>query len=187
MRKQVFVSALVGALVLFVWTFIVNALFGFNVRYNMKKIPNEREVYTTLKINVTEPGRYLCNPALTSEGKFPDNEPVFSIRYSGVGHEAAGFGEIIGFIELLLLPLIGAWMLSKTSESYRSRLINRIGFFVIIGVLVAITGDIRSFGIGGSPLNVALLFAAKTVMTWTVVGMAIAPLMGPERRMQPTS
>jgi hypothetical protein len=187
MRKQVFVSGLVGALVLFIWTAVVNGLLGFNASYSMKQIPKEREVYAALKATITEPGRYLCNPALTPDGKFPGNEPVFGIQYSGVGHDAAGLGEILGLVEFLILPLIGAWMLSKTSERYRSRLISRVGFFVSIGVLVAIAGDLRSFGIGGSPLNVALVFAAHTLVTWTIVGLAIASLMGPGRRVQSTA
>jgi len=179
MKKKIFISALVGAIVLMVWTVVVNGIFGFNARLNMKHPPNEREVYSFLKATITEPGRYLCNPALTSDGRFPDNEPVFGIQYSGVGHEAAGLGAILGFLQFLIVPLIGAWMLSKTSEQFQSRFINRTLFFVIIGCLLAITADLGSFGIGGSPLTVALLFAARTVVTWTILGLVIASIMRP--------
>jgi len=170
---------LVGAVVLIVWTFVLNGVLGFNARLNMNRGPNEPEVYSVLKATITEPGRYLCNPALTSDGRFPDNEPVFGIQYAGVGHEAAGLGAILGLFQFLIVPLLGAWMLSKTSEKYRSRFINRAGFFVIIGVLVAITGDLSSFGIGASPLTVSLIFAVRTIVTWTIVGTAIASIMRP--------
>jgi len=52
-------------------------------------------------------------------------------------------------------------------------------FFVVIGFLLAIAGDLGGFGIGGSPLSLALLFAARTVVTWIVVGLAIASIMRP--------
>lgn len=179
MHKRVIVSGLVGAAVLVIWTFVLNGVLGFNARLTMKQIPNEREVHDLLKATISEPGRYLCNPALTPDGRFPDNEPVFGIQYSGFGHEAAGTGVILGLLQFLLAPLVGAWMLSKTSERYHSRLVNRVGFFVIIGFLLAVTGDLGGFGIGGSPPTVSLLLAARTVATWAVVGVAIASLMRP--------
>jgi hypothetical protein len=179
MKKKVFVSGLVGAAVLIVWTFVLNGILGFNARLTMKQVPNERDVYNMLKTTITEPGRYLCNPALTSDGRFPENEPVFGIQYSGIGHEAAGLGALLGLLQFLILPLIGAWMLSKTSERFRSRFINRVGFFAVIGSLVAITGDLGTFGIGGSPLTVAFLFAVRTIVTWTIIGSAMAALMRP--------
>lgn len=182
MCKKVFVSGLVGAIVLLIWTFVINGLLGFNARFSMKQVPNEREVYAMLKNTIAEPGRYLCNPALTSDGRFPDNEPVFGIQYSGVGHEAARAGLIFGLFEFLIAPLIGAWMLSRTSEQYRSRFFNRVWFFIAIGLLLAITGDLHNFGIGGSPLALVLLFAARTVVTWTIVGIAVASIMRPVRQ-----
>jgi hypothetical protein len=177
MMKKVFVSGLVGAVVLLVWTFVLNGILGFNARLTMKQVPNEREVYNMLKTTITEPGRYLCNPALTSDGRFPENEPVFGIQYSGVGHEAAGLGVILGLLQFLIVPLIGAWILSITSEQFRSRFLNRVLFFLVIGVLLAIAGDLSSFGIGGSPLTVALIFAARTIVTWTILGLVIGAIM----------
>jgi hypothetical protein len=186
MMKKVFVSGLAGAVVLLVWTFVLNGILGFNARLSMKEVPNEREVYNMLKATITEPGRYLCNPALTSDGRFPENEPVFGIEDSGVGHEAAGLGAILGLLQFLIVPLIGAWMLSKTSERFGSRFVNRVWLFVVIGFLVAITGDLSSFGIGGTPLTVALIFAARTIVTWTILGLVIAALMRPRHQTEST-
>ncbi|MGA9117653.1 MAG: hypothetical protein WB626_12850 [Bacteroidota bacterium] len=186
MNRRVLVSGLVGALVLLIWTFVLNGILGFNARWNMMHVPNERAVHAMLKTTITEPGRYLCNPALTPDGRFPDNEPVFGILYSGAGHEAAGLGAIFGLLQFLVAPMIGAWMLSRTSEPYRSRFRNRALFFVIIGLLVAFTGDLNSFGIGGSPLSVALILAARTVLTWTIMGVVIASIMGPVRQVEST-
>ncbi|MCU0640360.1 MAG: hypothetical protein MUF59_10925 [Candidatus Krumholzibacteria bacterium] len=185
MVKKVFVSGLVGAVVLLVWTFVLNGIFGFNARLSMKQVPDEREVYNVLRATITEPGRYLCNPALTSDGRFPGNEPVFGIQYSGFGHEAAGLGVISGLLQFLVVPLIGAWMLSITSEQFRSRFLNRALFFAVIGFLLAVTGDLNSFGIGASPLTVALIFAARTIVTWTILGLVIAALMRPVRQTRP--
>ncbi len=53
----------------------------------MKQIPNERQVYEMLKENIVAPGKYICNPALTSEGRFPANEPVLGVLYGSEGVE----------------------------------------------------------------------------------------------------
>lgn len=164
MMKKVLVSAFAGAVILLLWSFVLNVVLGFNARLNMKQIPNEREVYALLKTSITEPGRYLCNPALTPDGRFPDNEPVFGIQYAGVGHEAAGLGAVLDLLQFLIVPLIGAWMLSTTSDVFRSRFINRVGFFVVLGLLEAVTNDLNSYGIGASPLQAALLFALALLL-----------------------
>ena len=182
MMKKIFISGLAGAVVLLVWTFILNGLLGFNARLSMKQVPYEQKVYDMLKATISEPGRYLCNPALTPDGRFPENEPVFGIHYSGVGHEAAGLGALFGLLQFLIVPFIGAWLLSKTCDHFQSRFINRLWFFVVIGFLVAITGDLSSFGIGGSPLTVALIFAARTMVTWVLIGTVIATLMRPQQQ-----
>lgn len=179
MDRKILFAGLAGAFVLLLWTFILNVLFGFNTRFTMTPVPNEREVYSLLSRSITEPGRYLCSPALTPDGGFPEHEPVFGISYAGLGHEAAGTGELLGLAEILIAPLIGAWMLSRTSDQFRSRFSRRLGFFIALGLLLALTGDLQSFGIGGSPVSLALLLALRTLVTWTIIGAVVASLMGP--------
>ena len=115
MLKKVIVSGLLGGVVLVVWTFTVNGILGFRSNVDMKPIRNERQVYECLKGSIVEPGRYICNPELTLSGTFPGEEPVFSIHYSGMGHESAGGQVLVQLAVFLLAPMIGAWMLSVTS------------------------------------------------------------------------
>ena len=88
MFKNIIIAGLLGGLTLMIWILLINGIFGFRNQIDMKQVPNEQQVYELLKSNVVEPGRYLCNPELTSSNMFPDNEPVFSILYGGMGHEA---------------------------------------------------------------------------------------------------
>lgn len=86
----------------------------------MRQLPAEPQVYETLKEHVRTPGRYTVNPQLTAEGRFPDDQPVFSVLYGGVGHEAAGSLMLLGLVLFLLTPMIGAWMLTQTSTRAKS-------------------------------------------------------------------
>ena len=180
MVKKIIVSGLLGGIVLMIWTFVVNVIFGFNSSINMKQIPNERQVYAILKDNIVQPGKYICNPELTSERRFPDQEPVFSILYGGVGHEAAGGLMLVGLVVFFLAPLIGAWLLSQTSGRVLSSYLRKVLFFVAIGLLFAIFTDLTNFGIGNYPLQDALIQAVHHIIVWTIVGLVVAWRMKPE-------
>jgi len=150
---------------------------------DMKHFSNERQVYEILKENIIEPGRYICNPELTSEKPFPDGEPVFSILYSGVGHESAGGMMLVELLLFFLAPIIASWLLSQTSERILSSYARKVFFFTGIGLLFAIFGDLTNFGIGDYPLSDSLIFALHNIIVWTVVGLVVAWKMKPEKKM----
>ena len=170
MLKTVFWAGLLGALAMIAFSFLVNGVFGLNSRLNMKPLPAEREVYEVLRKGVTQPGHYICNPALTAEGRFPDREPVFTIVNSGFTHGAAGayllwdlgFPMVAAFIATALLAMASPRVLA----SYARKTL----FFVLIGLLFGLLADIRS----DYPLADALLKAAYDIMFWTVSGLVVA-------------
>lgn len=175
--KRVIFSGLVGWVVLAVWTFAVNGIFGFKSRMDMKQIVNERQVYDVLKDNVVEPGRYMCNPEMTQTG-FPDNQPAFSIQYAGFGHESAAQESVIHLVLALLASMTATWMLSMTSEGVLRSYAKRVLFFAAIGLFLAASSEMPKFGIGGYPLNNAFILAIHAIIQWTVVGLVVAWRMG---------
>jgi hypothetical protein len=180
MFKKVIIAGLLGGLTLMIWTLLINGIFGFRNRIDMKQVPNERQVYEILKQNIVDPGRYLCNPELTSTNTFPENEPVFSILYGGVGHEAAGVKSML--VDLLIAffsTTIGAWLLSLTSNKILSSYPRKIFFFTIIGVLIAFYIDLNNFGIGNYPFKDALTLALQNIIVWTIVGLVISVIIRP--------
>jgi hypothetical protein len=181
MTRKVIIAGLFGAAVLIVWTFVVNGLFRFQASIDMRQIPGEAQVYEILKEHIADPGRYVVNPSLTAEGRFPDEEPVFSVLYGGMGHEAAGGHMLIGLIVFLLAPMVAAWMLSQTSERVMRSYSRKVLFFVGIGLLFATFGDLMKYGIGGYPARDVALLAAHKIVLWTVVGLVVAWRLKPSR------
>jgi len=178
--KRVVVAGVMGSVALIVWTFVVNGILGFQARIDMKQIPAEREVYETLKAHIVEPGRYVCNPGLTAERRFPEGEPVFSVLYGGVGHEAAGGLMLVGLGVFLLAPIVAAWMLSQASTRVLSSYPRKVLFFAGIGLLFALFTDLTSFGIGDYPVGDAILLASNHLIVWTLIGLVVAWRMQPE-------
>jgi hypothetical protein len=180
MIKRVLLCGLLGGFVLFAWAVISNGIFGLRTRIEMKRIPAERQVYEVLKGSITDPGRYVCNPQITSSEVFPGGEPVFSIQYSGFGHEAAGRVFVVQLLIAVVAPMIAAGMLSVASARILSRYSWKVLFFATLGLLIAVFSDLMKFDIGAYPLNHALLLAANDIISWVLVGLAVAWLIKPE-------
>ena len=174
MMKKVFIAGLMGWIVLTAWGFIVNGIFGFQARIDLNYLEAEQQVYEVLQEHVIEPGRYVVNPELTAEQRFPEGEPVFSVLYGGVGHESAGSIVLIQFATNFLVVLIAAWMLSVTSDRVLASYPRKVMFFSAIGLLFALFTDIGSYGIGGYPSGDAAMVAASHVVMWTAVGLVVA-------------
>jgi len=174
MIKRILLPAALGFLVLFVWTFLVNGMFGFNARLTMNTPPDEVAVYEMLKEHIVDGGVYISNPQADPEVGFPWGEPVFSISYAGFGHEAAGRMQLVRMVVAFSSMLLVAGLLSVTSPRVRSRYTTRVLFVVGLGVLVVLLADIPRLGIGGYPVNTALLFAANRIVLWTLIGLVMA-------------
>jgi hypothetical protein len=173
MVKRVIIAGLFGGLVMIGWTFVVNGIFGFRVALDMNRITNERQVYELLEASIREPGRYICNPEVTGSG-FPPNRPVFSVIYGGVGHEAAGMTSLIHLPIAFVAPMIVAWMLLQASSQVLSRYSRKVFFFTAVGVLLGLLGRAADFGIGGYPLQSALILFVHEIALWTAIGLVMA-------------
>jgi hypothetical protein len=174
MLKKVIVSGFLGGVVLVAWTFAANGILGFRSNVDRKPILNERQVYECLKGNILQPGRYICNPEPTLPGRFPGQEPVYSITYSGIGHDSAGRLMLVQLGLFFLAPMIGAWMLSLASERVLTSYPRKVLFFVAIGLLFAVFGTLTHYGIDSYPLRDALKLAAYDLIAWTLVGLVVA-------------
>jgi hypothetical protein len=174
MLKRVIGAGLSGGVVLIVWTFVFNAVLGFQSSLDMNRIPAEGLVYELLQEHFIEPGRYICNPAPTSGEQVQGEGPVFTVLYSGVGHEAAGTLMWISLVLFFLTPLIAAWMLSQTSRRIQSSYALKVIYFVVLGLFIALVKDVPKFGIGGYPLADAMAFAVNDIAMWTLVGLVVA-------------
>lgn len=177
--KRVVVAGVLGGVVIMVWMILVNGILGFNSRINMKRIAEERTVYETLKNNIIEPGRYVCNPEGTPSG-FPPYEPVFSILYGGMGHEAAGRNMLIQLPFFFIAPMVAAWMLSVTSKKTLASLPRKVAFVACVGVLLGVWGHLGNYGIGGYPLESTIALTAHDIILWALVGLVLAWRIQPE-------
>lgn len=173
MARRVIMSGILGGIVMMLWAFVANAGFGLRPRVEMRRVSEEARLYQVLKETVSEPGGYVVNPALTSEGRFPEGEPVFAVRYGALGHGAAGWTMLWQLALWMAASAIAAWL--------SSRVTGRVRFFVVLGLLFAVFSELPRLDVAGYPLGSVLLLAANTLVAWTLAGLVIAWQMRPAR------
>jgi hypothetical protein len=174
MKGRVIGAGVLGALVMFVAAFVVNGFFGFTAGLELRPLPNEAAVYAVLKEAIVEPGGYVANPAVVPGRGFPANEPVFRIRYAGVGHEAAGRLQLLRLVVILVATTLAAWIASMASGRVLSSYARRFGFFVLMGLWLAVFSDLPQHDIGSHPWRSAVALAAYDLALWALAGAVMA-------------
>jgi hypothetical protein len=177
MVKRLFLAGTAGGLAVILLSIVVNGVFGFRSRVDLNRIADERRVYDVLKECILKPGAYMCNPQEEAGRGFPPGEPVFSIRYGGMGHESAGMLFLLDLAIAFATAILAAWLLSLASDRVLRGYLRSAGFVALIGLVVALFGDLPKMGIGGYPPESALLLSAYDIVSWAVCGLVIAWLM----------
>ena len=124
----------------------------------------------------------MCNPEVSAEQRFPGDDPIFAVQYSGLGHADAGQEMLAGLILMFAAPLVGAVLLAGASRRIMSRYAVRLLFFSGIGLVAAMFGIMARFGLAGHPMGSALALALHDLAAWVVAGLLVAWLLKPAAR-----
>jgi hypothetical protein len=176
MKKEVWVAGLWGALILFVWLFISNAVIPFKSSLIHRTMPNQLEVLNALKASITEPGTYSCPYGSWDEmEKIPDyrDQPIFSITYNGYTHNTVTGITPRPFIAILVTAMVAAWMLSVTSTRIRSKYFMRVFFVAAIGLIVSLYGDLLQLDFGPQSKDYTMFLVVNDIITWILAGLVI--------------
>jgi len=174
MKGRVLSTGLLGAIVMVLAAFVVDGIFGFTARLELRPVPNEAAVYALLKESLVEPGGFIANPAVVPGQGFPANQPVYRIHNAGVGHEAAGRLQLLRLVTVLVATTLAAWIVSMASARVLTSYARRFGFFVLLGLWLAVFSDLPRYDIGGHPWTSAVALALFDLGLWTLAGAVMA-------------
>ena len=177
--RRVLTAGLLGSLVMVTWLVVVDGLFGLKRGIEMGQLPEERAVYAFLSDHVEVPGRYVLNPEVVPERGFPGDEPIFSVHYTGLGHDDAGQEVIVMLLVLFVSLTLGALLLANASNPILASYASRLGFFAAIGVVAALFGIGARFGLAAYSLGDASLLAVHDLAAWILAGLVVARLIRP--------
>ncbi len=179
--RRALVGGLAGGLVILALLVVVDGMLGFKRGIEMKRLPDERIVYAFLGEHVTEPGRFVFNPELLPDQRFPSDDPIFAVQYSGLGHDDAGQEVVLGLVVAFMAPFVGAWLLVNASSRVLSRYRLRVLFLAGIGVVVALLGTTARFGINSYPLGDAVALGLHDLASWVLAGLVVAWVVRPAK------
>jgi hypothetical protein len=177
MMKSIVMSAVAGAVVLGLSAVVANAVLGLRPMVDVRRAANMEQVYRALRANISSPGGYIVQSAASDVT--PTDDPVFGVRYSGIGHASAGLTLAVQFLSALVACALVAALLSTVSERVGSSYGRRVTFVAAMGIAFAVYGDLPKYDIGGYPAGSAALLAASTFVAWSLAGLAMAGILRP--------
>ncbi len=184
MDNRVFVAGLLGAVVIFVWSFLSWVVFPFHTM-TFNDIPNEDAVVTAIGDNITETGVYMY-PGFANDDSSMTAKHTMGPRIPFMVFHKEGAPEmppsifVFGFLFNFIAATIVAWMLSRCSADKLMRYGQRVLFVTMFGVFLAIFTDLMNWNYMQYPMNFVIVNAYDNVVTWALAGTVIAWRIDPK-------
>jgi hypothetical protein len=195
MNKRILLAGLLGGIALFIWGSFSHIVLGLG-SVGIKEIPRAQEamVKSSLRMALPESGFYFFPgmgiPAGASAQEKQAATKLYQEKYrqgpTGIlifhpqGAEVMTPGQLMIQLGLTVVEaLIAAWLLSLTNLTTMR---TRVGFVVVLGVLIALATNVEYWDWYGFPTNYTLAYMLDKVIGFAVVGLVIAAVT--RRRVQ---
>ena len=187
MNKRILWAGLLGGIALFMWGSFSHIVLGLG-SVGIKEIPRGQEaaIQSSLRTALPESGFYFFPGMGIPAGASADEKqaatklyqekyrqgPTGILIFHSQGAEIMTPGQLMIQLGLTIVEaLIGAWLLSLTSLTTLS---SRIGFVVVLGILMALATNVEYWDWYGFPMNYTLAYMLDKVIGFALVGLVVA-------------
>jgi len=182
---RVLLGGLVGGIIVFFWGAIAHMALPLGMM-GMSSIPDEEPVLAAMK-QIREPGLYMF-PGFSPSMSAQEREARFAKAKAGPsgilvitpsGAEAMTPRQLLTELASnMLAALVGAFLLSRITGSYPSRVVctGLMGVFSWLSIVVSY------WNWYGFPTAFALGEGITEVVGWLLAGLALAAIVGPPSR-----
>lgn len=172
MNKTLLKCAIVGGIIMF----LVSLVFWRAAFWHgeiMGTFQNQREVAEVIRKNVYENGVYVM-PGLTTSDERAQGLPlvVMGVRFEGARPTSFYFAGRV--IIKIIAAFIATWILLKTNIRKYTK---RVGFFVAIGILIAISAHLSFWLKGYHTVGYTLFSMIGVLVQWFVAGLVISKMI----------
>jgi len=177
MNKRVLLAGVLGALAMFVWTFIAHMALPLG-EAGIKQIDNEQPLLTTMQSTLSSHGIYMF-PNMPPGSDQSANEKKIASGPSGLliyfPNREFSFGQALGveFVTELVPVLIAVYMLSLTSIGTFA---GRVGFFALVGLIAVIATNVSYWNWYGFPMTYTLSYMFTGWMGYLCAGLVAAAM-----------
>lgn len=180
--KQIILSSIFAAIVVYVWMFISWAFLPWHAN-SFKNLPIADSLANRIKSSVTEQGiyRYPGIPTITSKEamnnlakKYSAGPVIPFMVYEPNGMDMVKPWEFAwGFIIDFLMALVAAVLLNFSTAKQKGFLI-RLGYVVLIAVFAALIGPLIQWNWMRFPTVYSFGVALDYILTWILAGTVLA-------------
>ena len=184
---RIFLAGVLGGLALFVWLSVAHILTPLG-ETGIEEIPNEQAVTSALKGNITHSGMYLfpgwgLPPDATHSQKMEAMKnmapkiaagPTGILVFHQTGEVMTGRQLGTEFITNVVQIFLGAFLLAQTSIR---RYISKLGFFLVLGIVAAISTNISYWNWYGFPASYTCAYIFTEVVGYLAAGLVVAAIV----------
>ena len=185
--KNVLIAALLGALTVFLFGFVVYGVLGLHLK-TISSFENPSAVAAMLKANAPEAGMYFLPNVSDAEGKMVEEDAYKAAAKAGPWamlsiHPAGRDMEDVtpmgrGFVIEFLAALVAACMVRnmRPNSSYGCRVL----LVASLGVFAGLVDPILNWNWLGDAISFSFFTAGMHVLTWLLGGLVIAKFAVPK-------
>jgi hypothetical protein len=175
--KKIVLASVLGALAMFVWTFIAHMLLPLG-EAGIKQIDHEDALLASMRSTIPDHGMYMFPnmPPGTDQSAY---EKKIASGPSGLliyfPSRSFNFGANLGteFVTEFLQSLVGVILLSLTGIStFRERL----GFFALVGLIAAFATNVSYWNWYGFPSTYTVSYMFTNWMAFVCAGLVAAAM-----------
>ncbi len=178
MNKRVLLAGVLGAVAMFLWTFVAHMLLPLG-EAGIQQISNEQALLTQMNSTISAPGMYMFpnmppgNDQAAYQQKI-ENGPSGMLIY--FPKRDFSFGKSLGieFGTELVQALIAAYLLSLTAIS---GLGGRLGFYAVVGLLAAFATNVSYWNWYGFANTYTAAYMFTGWVSYLCAGLAASIVM----------
>jgi hypothetical protein len=185
--KKILIGSFVGAIILFVWSFLAWAITPIHL-HTFMYTPAQDAILKTLEENNVETGAYGI-PMVDNRNvsgfdseyqkkseefmKANSSKPAATIQYRKEGYDMSAMTLIRGFLFDFLASLAACILLAPGFAAMNS-FFGRWWLVLLIGVVLAISGPLINFNWMGAPWQFTLDMVMDNLLNWGILGLWFA-------------
>ena len=184
--KKLFIGSLVGAIILFIWSFYAWAISSIHLHTYMHT-PLQDSIMNTLAENNMETGAYVMpmadNRNIDSKTEEYDKQSQ-ELMGAGMGKPSAvlyytkamefNMGTLLRGFLFEFLTVFAACILLLPGFAATSSFFGRWWLTLIVGLLLSAAGPLMRYNFMGEPWSFAIDMIVDTFLNWGIVGLWLA-------------
>jgi hypothetical protein len=181
-------AAVLGGVILVVWGMLAWTVLPVH-NDTVQNLPNEDAVIAALQ-GTPQQGVYVF-PGMPKDGSDKAAQDAYMERYARgpmgmIVYDPRGGDPmmvsniVVGLLISILAALVATWIFQR-STAFTGTLLQRLSFFGMLGIFLALATYFTNWNWMGYPLGYTTSMALDSVIAWLLAGLGISMIVKPQK------